>query len=602
MLSKTFLPAKGHSGKRRDATKRMSAATASGSGSLGSAFISLCARNHRSTSFASVSASPEAAKNRSRVKNFVFARAEGVRAPLSGVSRSKNREDLGIMLRHGHRHGYQPRSSMEPNDSELDESDSGDRVGLLQPRPGGGGGRPDQVDWRVTGFAFLFPAIGGLLFGWDIGTTSGALTSIMDPNTSGVDWYALDSFQQGMVVSTSLAGALLASAAAAVKVGDEFGSKKELQLAALFYGAGAIVQGLAPSLGVLIMGRFTYGLGIGLAMHAAPMYIAETAPPSVRGLLISLKEGFIVGGIMLGYLGSYVIFGQDEGWRSLLSTPAVPAALLMLGMSRLPDSPRWLLQRGRPASEAREALEQVRGKKANRDIVDAEMARMVSSDHHVGGINELFRRENLRPLYIGISVVLFQQITGQPSVLYYAEQVFINAGYDPADGAGVAVILGFFKLLMTGVAVAFVDSAGRRPLLLGGVGIMTLSVLTLAVCSETMASGDVAGTSFTARASVAAIFAYVGAYQVSFGPIAWLLVGEIFPQRVRSAAVGTATLTNFFSNFLVSLYLPTLNENLGTAGTYYLFSVMSVVALSSIYLTVPETKGKTLEEIEESLR
>ena len=185
MLSKTIiLPAKGHSGKRRDATKRMSAATASGSGSLGSAFISLCARNHRSTSFASVSASPEAAKNRSRVKNFVFARAEGVRAPLSGVSRSKNREDLGIMLRHGHRHGYQPRSSMEPNDSELDESDSGDRVGLLQPRPGGGGGRPDQVDWRVTGFAFLFPAIGGLLFGWDIGTTSGALTSIMDPNLS----------------------------------------------------------------------------------------------------------------------------------------------------------------------------------------------------------------------------------------------------------------------------------------------------------------------------------------------------------------------------------------------------------------------------------
>ena len=118
-----FLPAKGHTGKRRDATKRMSAATASVSGSSGSAFISLCTRNHRSTSFASVSASPEAAKNRSRVKNFVFARAEGVRAPLSGVSRSKNREDLGIMLRHGHRHGYQPRSSTEPNDSELDESD-----------------------------------------------------------------------------------------------------------------------------------------------------------------------------------------------------------------------------------------------------------------------------------------------------------------------------------------------------------------------------------------------------------------------------------------------------------------------------------------------
>lgn len=577
----------------------MSVATTSVTGSSGSAFTSLSARNHRSASCSVFSP----AKNRSRVKNSSrFAQAEGVRAPLSGVSSSKNRDARGIMLRHGHRYGNQPRSSMEPNDFELDESDSGDRVGLLQPRPGGEGGRPDQVDWRATGFAFVFPAIGGLLFGWDIGTTSGALTSIMDPNTSGVDWGALDSFQQGMVVSTSLAGALLASAAAAVKVGDELGSKKELQLAALFYGAGAVVQGIAPSLGVLVAGRFTYGLGIGFAMHAAPMYIAETSPPSVRGLLISLKEGFIVGGIMLGYLGSYLIFGQDEGWRSLLSTPAAASVVLMLGMSRLPDSPRWLMQRGRPASEARAALEQVRGKKANRDSMDAEMMRMESSDHRVGGVNELFRRENLRPLYIGISVVLFQQITGQPSVLYYAEQVFINAGYDPADGAGVAVILGLFKLLMTGVAVAFVDTVGRRPLLLGGVGVMTLSVLTLGFCSETMASGDLAGTSFTARASVAAIFAYVGAYQVSFGPIAWLLVGEIFPQRVRSAAVGTATLTNFFSNFLVSLYLPTLNEKFGTAGTYYVFSIMSVIALSSIYLTVPETKGKTLEEIEESLK
>ena len=188
----------------------------------------------------------------------------------------------------------------------------------------------DDVDWRVTGLAFLFPAIGGMLFGWDIGVTSGALTSLTDPATSGTDWYALDAFQQGLVVSTSLAGALVASVAAALKLGDKLGSKKELQLAAIFYGLGALCQGAAPSLPILVCGRFTYGLGIGFAMHAAPMYIAETSPPSVRGLLISLKECFIVGGILLGYFGSYTINGTEGGWRTSLTSSLALSTVLRL--------------------------------------------------------------------------------------------------------------------------------------------------------------------------------------------------------------------------------------------------------------------------------
>mgnify|MGYP001201311233 FL=1 len=180
--------------------------------------------------------------------------------------------------------------------------------------------------------------------------------------------------------------------------------------------------------------------------------------------------------------------------------------------------------------------------------------------------------------------------------------MFEAAGYDSSQGAGVSVILGLFKLVMTGVAVKYVDTLGRRPLLLGGVSVMTLATFVLGACSSSLASGSGASIDQnTATASVVAVFMYVGAYQVSFGPIAWLLVGEIFPQRVRSAAVGAATLTNFGSNFLVSLYLPTIIEDFGRAGTYYLFSAMCVVALVSIYLTVVETKGKTLEEIEEQM-
>lgn len=507
----------------------------------------------------------------------------------------------GEMLRSS-KHGASnsPRMSAS-GDDEAEAMESLDTAELL-PSSDKLGSKHQGVDWVATGFAFLFPAIAGLLFGWDIGSTSGALTNIMDPVHSGTNWYALDPFQQGLVVSTSLAGALVASGAAAVSVGDALGSKRELLLASLFYAAGAAVQGAAPSLEVLVVGRFTYGLGIGFAMHAAPMYIAETAPSSVRGLLISLKEGFIVGGILLGYLGSYIINGEDDGWRTLLSSSIVLSGALALGMVRLPDSPRWLAQQGR-SDDARAALVKVRGKRATGDAFEAEVEAMTTSSHMsgAGGVSELFQKQNLRPLYIGLSVVLFQQITGQPSVLYYAEQVFEAAGYDSSQGAGVSVILGSFKILMTGFAVKYVDTLGRRPLLLGGVAVMTLSTVALGLCFQTLTTADAADAPMTAQMSLVAIFMYVGAYQVSFGPIAWLLVGEIFPQRVRSAAVGAATLTNFFSNFLVSLYLPTLINQFGTSGTYFLFSVCGVVAMSSIYLTVPETKGKTLEEIEDQM-
>jgi len=342
-----------------------------------------------------------------------------------------------------------------------------------------------------------------------------------------------------------------------------------------------------------------YGLGIGFAMHGAPVYIAETAPSKVRGLLISLKEGFIVGGILVGYLVSYAVVDQEAGWRTLLSSSVYLAVPLTVGMSYLPNTPRWLLQAGKSAHEARDALSRLRGRDTSPAVVAAEVDAMAAAADKsgVGGMGELLRPENRRPLYIGLSVVLFQQITGQPSVLYYAEQVFRDAGFEQADSAaGVAVVLGLFKLLMTGVAVAKVDSLGRRPLLLSGVTVMTLSTIVLGACT-----GNTGDDPNVARLSVAAIFAYVGAYQVSFGPIAWLLVGEIFPQRVRNAAVGTATSTNFLSNFLVSLYLPTLISTFGASGTYYLFSTMGVVSLVSIYYTVIETRGKTLEEIEEEM-
>jgi len=455
---------------------------------------------------------------------------------------------------------------------------------------------------------FLFPALAGALFGWDIGISSGALENITASAAHGGDGFALSSIQSGQFVSASLFGALMASAACGAGLGEILGSRKELTVAGGLYMTGALTESFAPGFELLVLAKLMYGLGIGFAMHSAPVYISETAPSSLRGSLVSLKEGFIVGGILLGYLASEGVISTDGGWRQLFleSTPLI--AMLLAGSLWLPDSPRWIAARGeddkQTRTKAKDALVRIREAKSDFEMVkvDAELdnifAAAAATDGSTGSqMMKLLDKKYLRALYVGLSVVLFQQLTGQPSVLYYATQTFEAAGWSAEDAANVAVILGTWKLFMTAVAVTKVDSLGRRPLLLGGVSVITLSLLALAAFNT---PGE-AQTIEQAQASVACIFFYVGAYQLSFGPIAWLLVGEVFPSKVRSAAVALATLSNFGSNFLVSLFLPTIEEQLGLRGTYLGFASVGVFALLSIYFTVIETRGKTLEEIEAEL-
>ena len=455
---------------------------------------------------------------------------------------------------------------------------------------------------------FAFPALAGALFGWDIGISSGALENVATSAANGGDGFALSSIESGQFVSASLFGALTASAAAGAGLGDRLGSRKELALAGAAYMVGSVAASVAPGFELLVLGKLIYGLGIGFAMHSAPVYIAETAPSSLRGSLISLKEGFIVGGILLGYLASEDVIASNGAWRQLFLEATPLIGILLAGSLWLPDSPRWIAARGgddeKTREEARDALVRIRDAKTETELVkvDEELgdifaAATTADAKNAGGMMTLFDGKYLRPLYIGLSVVLFQQFTGQPSVLYYATQTFKAAGWSVEDAANVSVILGVWKLFMTGIAVAKVDSVGRRPLLLGGAGIITACLFALAALN---APGETQ-TVFQAQASVAAIFLYVGAYQLSFGPIAWLLVGEVFPSKVRSAAVGVATLSNFGSNFLVSLLLPTARETVGSRGTYLAFASVGVFALVSMYFTVIETRGKTLEDIETEL-
>ncbi|GBF98053.1 D-xylose-proton symporter-like chloroplastic [Raphidocelis subcapitata] len=504
-------------------------------------------------------------------------------------------------LRHAHRtlEVGAGREARETVPLTSDEPPSDDWEG----RPAAAGGSADQVhdapvDWRATGPCFLFPALGGLLFGFDIGASSGVLSSLTSETLSGVDWYQLSPFQSGLVISTSLLGALMGSLIA-LSAGNKLGRRTEMLAAAVLYGVCSAGMGVATSLNWLLACRTGYGLGIGLAMHAAPAYIAETSPPSVRGLLISLKEAIIVGGILAGYFVSYVFAEEVGGWRSIYACAAPLALLLFAGVATLPESPRWLLLSGASRDAAAAALVRAEGRRAaDPALVAAELDGIAAAgaSGSGGGIGELLGQERFRrPLLIGSSLMLFQQITGQPSVLYYAQQIFQRAGFaSGAAAAEISVLLGAFKLAMTIVAVLTVDKLGRRPLLLAGVGGMVVALLALGLAQ----GGDGSAEGAAATVSVVALLLYVGCYQCSFGPISWLIVGEVFPLAVRSQAIALAAVLNYGSNFGVSLALPSVEAGIGLPATYLGFAAVGVVALASIYFTVPETKGKTLEEIE----
>uniref|UniRef100_I1QWB3 Major facilitator superfamily (MFS) profile domain-containing protein n=1 Tax=Oryza glaberrima TaxID=4538 RepID=I1QWB3_ORYGL len=453
---------------------------------------------------------------------------------------------------------------------------------------------------------FLFPALGGLLYGYDIGATSGATISLKSSTFSGTTWYNLSSLQTGLAVSGSLYGALIGSILA-FNIADFLGRRRELILSSVSYLIGALLTAAAPNFPIMVVGRFFYGIGIGLAMHAAPMYIAETAPSQIRGMLISLKEFFIVLGMLLGYIAGSLFVEVVSGWRYMYAT-STPLCLIMgIGMCWLPASPRWLLlcaiQGKRNIMESKEnatrCLCRLRGQ-ASPDLVSEQVDLILDELSYVdqerqAGFSEIFQGKCLKAMIIGCGLVFFQQVTGQPSVLYYAATILQSAGFSGAsDATRVSVLLGLLKLIMTGVAVLVVDRLGRRPLLIGGVSGIAVSLFLLSSYYTLLKDAP--------YVAVIALLLYVGCYQqLSFGPIGWLMISEVFPLRLRGRGLSIAVLVNFASNALVTFAFSPLEDLIGTGILFSAFGVIAVASLVFIFFIVPETKGLTLEEIEASL-
>ena len=479
--------------------------------------------------------------------------------------------------------------------------------------------------------AFLFPALAGFLFGFDIGATSGAVESLLGALDG--DLRHSSPLLVGTLTSSSLFGAFAGTMVVFV-VGEALGRRRELLVGAACYMAGTALTCVAPSssdaaavLPAVLGGRAVYGLGIAFSMHAAPVYISEIAPSEIRGLLVSAKEALIVLGIMMGFATSAASLRPAAGldgaaWRAIWAPPLVVAAVVLIGVWRSPPSPRWLAlraaRRRRAAgggtldtSDAAAALTELR-RGEPRYAIERELAEIVATlaegDGGGGGCGEVLRAR--RALVAGIGLVLLQQLTGQPSVLYYQTIIFTDAGF--GDWAPYAsVIVGAAKLVATCVAVLIVDRCGRRPLLFAGISMMLAALLALAaafLAATVGADGAVSLPGGWPTVVVGALMLYVCGYQVGFGPVAWLMISEVFPLRTRTRALSVAVLVNFGSNLLCTFTLQGLQDAFdalapgrGIAYLFVLYAALCAVSLGFVQQCVPETKGKTLEEIEAML-
>jgi len=495
----------------------------------------------------------------------------------------------------------------------------------------------------------LVVALGGFLMGFD----SAVISGVVDPVRAG---FGLDVDEIGWVVSCLTAGATLAMAFAG-PLADRFGRRLVLFVTALLFTVSACGCAMAESFGVLVVMRILGGLGVGGALLIAPIYIAEIAPASRRGQLVSFNQLNIVLGFSAAFFSNYFLDQAGFSWRWMLGVEAVPALVYAALLLTVPHSPRWLAMRGR-LDEARAVLERVNGRQAaaaalqevRQSLADA------SSDRPV--LSELFQRRMRRVLLIGLGLGFFQQITGINAIFYYSTTIFGMAGAARDTALGHAIWVGMVNVAFTVLAMWLIDRLGRKPLLMIGSGAMALALFAngfafheasyvlepsaIANLTEALpgplpeegakALQQLAGRDFDDRGAFLAavrdsgvvpddklegvakaalhinstlvlvsILLYIAAFAISLGPVMWAMFSEIFPQRLRGLAISVAGFFNSAVSFSVQQLFPRGLETIGPDGVFFVFGAFAALAFVFSWRFVPETKGRSLEELERQL-
>jgi SP family xylose:H+ symportor-like MFS transporter len=439
-------------------------------------------------------------------------------------------------------------------------------------------------------FIALSAALGGLLFGYDTAVISGAIGNL-------TEYFQLTAIETGWAISSALVGCLIGAFFSDL-LSDKFGRKVTMVITAIFFILNSIGTAFPTSFTMFVLFRIVGGIGVGIASMVVPMYIAEIAPPKRRGALVGNYQLAIVIGIVVVYFVNYFIALQGDatwnlniGWRWMFGSEIIPSLLFLIFIFLIPESPRWLFQKGE-TNKAIAVLQQI-----NTDEDVAQVQTEIQNSLHKEEKNQWKHLSNpiyKKVLFVGIGLSVLQQLTGINAILYYAPEIFKSLGSSTDVSLLETSILGVVNLLFTLVAIWLVDKMGRKPLLyIGSIG-MTIALASVGLFIYYNAVGNWV---------LPFLLLFMASFSISWGPIVWVLLSEIFPNNIRSLALAISVFIQWVANFVVTQVFPSLvenqwlNDNFNGAFPFYLFSIICLFSIYFIHKYIPETKNKSLEEI-----
>jgi len=452
--------------------------------------------------------------------------------------------------------------------------------------------KQEQGSFRFVLFATAVTALGGFLFGYDTAVINGANTYLqthftLDPNK--------DAWLIGLATASAIVGCIPGALSAGF-ISDKFGRRRVLFLCALLYALSGLLSAIPRNFVEFIIARAMSGIAIGVSSMICPVYIAEIAPPSWRGRLGSLFQLGIVTGIFLTLFINRWIQRPDDaawniayGWRWMLAAEAIPACVFLVLLFAVPESPRWLIQAGRQEA-GRKVLERIGGSSyADREVAAVKEVLLEEQ----GSFGELFSQAYRLPLLIALVLMVGSQFSGINAIMYYSTEIFRSATGNTKAAFNASVWIGLVNLIATFIAILFVDKAGRKPLLLLGNAIQVIALASV---------GAIYAGNPHSPALLWLVVLYIAAFAMAMGPLPWIICSEIFPGRLRARAMSVSTFCIWAGCLVVAQTFPMLLQHLGSAGTFWGFAACSAATFCIVWLRLPETKGRTLEEIELSWR
>jgi len=447
---------------------------------------------------------------------------------------------------------------------------------------------------KILWLACAVAALGGFLFGFDMAVVSGIL-----PLVTGQ--FSLSAFQQGWFVSSALVGCI-GGVAISGELGDRYGRRRVLLLAAVLFLLSALGCGLLPTFSSIIAARIIGGIGVGIASSIVPLYISEIAPAKVRGQLVTYYQLAVTLGILVAYLsnaflvqvasvrgagmsGWMGVWFQEEVWRGMFIVGTLPALLFLLGLLGIPESPRWLLQKGKTA-EGKALL--------YRFVGEAEATSDLESRRQQGqrqiSYRDLFSPQLRKALLLGLLLPFFSQFCGINAIIYYGPSILNATGVSLSSSLQSQIVFGAANLLFTLIAVWKVDNLGRRPLYLIGTSLAAVSLVAVGACLYTE---NIKGIFL-----LISVIVFLASFAFSIGPLKFVVAAEIFPAHIRARAMALSIMVMWIADTVIGQLTPVLLENIGPAFTFWFFAFWCVLAFVTVYRLLPETKGKSLEAIE----